>query len=85
MPTSMFTDAYKVLVDVLVQVRKDAGVTQTELGRRLGKGQKYVSVIETGVRRIDLIEFTAFARAMGIDPLALYGRLLALFPDQLDM
>ena len=85
MPTSMFTDTYKVLVDVLVQARKDAGVTQTELGRRLGKGQKYVSVIETGVRRIDLIEFTAFAKALGRDPAALYAEIVSALPERIEI
>lgn len=83
MPTSMFTDAYKVLVDALVRARKEAGVTQTELGRRLGKGQKYVSVIETGVRRVDLIEFHVIAMAMGYNPAQLYEEIIKHFPDDL--
>ena len=85
MPTSMFTDAYKVLLDVLVKARKDAGVTQSELGRRLGKGQKYVSVIETGVRRVDLIEFTALAKAIGRDPVRLYGEIVSALPERVEI
>jgi transcriptional regulator with XRE-family HTH domain len=80
MPTSMFTDAYRVLVNALVEARKEAGITQTELGRRLGKGQKYVSVIETGVRRVDLVEFYAIARALGRDPVELYAAVVAALP-----
>lgn len=85
MPTSMFTDAYKVLVNVLVKARKTAGLTQTELGQRLGKGQKYVSVIETGVRRVDLIEFYAIARALGCDPVQLYAESVAELPENIDI
>ena len=82
MPTSMFTDAYKVLVNALVEARKEAGLTQTELGRRLGKGQKYVSVIETGVRRVDLIEFHAIGQALGRDPVRFYATIAAKLPER---
>lgn len=85
MPTSMFTDAYRAHVNVLVQARKEAGVSQTELGRRLGKGQKYVSVIETGVRRVDLIEFYAIATALGCDPVQLYAEIVAELPDKVEI
>lgn len=85
MPTSMFTEAYKVLVNVLVSARKEASLTQTELGERLGKGQKYVSVIETGVRRVDLIEVIAIARVLDLDPQALIARVLADLPEPFEI
>jgi transcriptional regulator with XRE-family HTH domain len=85
MPTSMFTDAYKALVEALVQARKQAGVSQAELGQRLGKGQKFVSVIETGVRRVDLIEFTAIAQALGYDPVELYAEVVAVLPERVEI
>lgn len=73
MPASMFTDAYRVLLECLVEARRDSGVSQTELGRRMGKGQKFVSVIETGVRRIDLVEFIEWSKALGHNPNALFA------------
>lgn len=85
MPTSMFTAAYRVLVDALVRARKEAGLSQTELGLRLGKGQKYISVIETGVRRVDLIEFHAIALALGRDPVELYGMIAHELPEIIEI
>jgi transcriptional regulator with XRE-family HTH domain len=81
----MFTDAYKVLVNALVKARKDASVSQTELGRRLGKGQKFVSVIETGVRRVDLIEFYVIAKALGYDPVQLYAEVVTVLPEWVEI
>ena len=82
MPASMFTEAYRVLVRCLVDARHEAGISQTELGKRMGKGQKFVSVIETGVRRIDLVEFVEWSRALAIDPAMLFARVLAkIDPD----
>lgn len=85
MPASVFGEGYRQLVLLLVNTRKAAKVSQAELGKRLGKGQKYISVIETGVRRVDLIEFVAFARALEIEPQQLLADLLASLPDRLDI
>lgn len=52
---------YKLVLDRLVQARKEAGLTQAEVAYRLGKPQSFVSRSETGERRIDIIEFKTFA------------------------
>lgn len=75
MPASMFTNAYRALVGCLVEARRKAGISQTELGRRMGKGQKFVSVIETGVRRIDLVEFVEWSNALDRDPVELFSEI----------
>lgn len=36
-------------------------MTQTEVARRLGKPQSYVSKCESGERRVDVVELRAFA------------------------
>lgn len=77
MPASMVTDAYRVLVQCLVDARRIAGLSQTELGRRMGKGQKFVSVVETGVRRIDLVEFVEWSNSLGRDPIELFSAIVS--------
>ncbi|RUX73399.1 XRE family transcriptional regulator [Mesorhizobium sp. M7A.F.Ca.US.006.04.2.1] len=57
------------MIVLLVEVRKDAGITQVELGRRLGQRQTFVSKFELGERRLDVAEFVTVARAIGADPL----------------
>lgn len=56
------------MIELLVQARKDAGLTQVELGKRLGQRQTFVSKFELGERRLDVAEFIAVAREIGIDP-----------------
>lgn len=51
-----------------MQARKDAGITQVELGKRLGLRQTVVSKFELGERRLDVAEFIEVATAIGIDP-----------------
>lgn len=85
MPRSVFSDGYKSMLEVLVAARKDAGVTQVELAKRLGKPQPFVSYVESGERRLDLIEFCAIARAMGYAPEVLFGRIVAVLPETLEI
>lgn len=56
------------MIELLVQARKDAGITQAELGRRLGQRQTFVSKFELGERRLDVAEFVAVSHAIGVDP-----------------
>jgi ribosome-binding protein aMBF1 (putative translation factor) len=48
-----------------------------DLAARLKVPHSVVGKIETGDRRMDVVEFTAFARALKVDPLTLYERYLA--------
>ncbi len=68
--------AYRALPPLLRALREEAGLTQRELGDRLGKPQSWVYNCETANRRVDVTEFIARARACGADPLAALARLL---------
>lgn len=83
MPKSLFTPAYKSVVAVLFEARTRAGVGQVELAARLGKAQSFVSRVETGERRVDVVEFCAIARAIGADPYALLAEAVGRFPEDL--
>lgn len=85
MPKSVFTDAYATLLAVLIAARKDARVSQVELAARLGKTQSLVSQIERGVRRVDVIEFYAIAKALGIDPTRLFDDVTRQLPERVDI
>lgn len=80
MPKSVFTPAYKHLLSTLVAARKGQDVSQAELAQRLGKPQQWVSSVETGIRRIDLIEFYAVAHALGLEPSALAETVFSGLP-----
>ena len=82
MPKSVYSDAYTTMVGMLVQCRQQRGVTQVELAGRLGKPQSFISKIEQGQRRVDVIEFCAIARALGVEPSVLFGDLLRALPGQ---
>ncbi|MDJ0729913.1 MAG: helix-turn-helix transcriptional regulator [Crocosphaera sp.] len=63
---------------LLINARKSANFTQTELSKRLNKPQSYVSKYERGERRLDVIEFLEVSNALNIDPIALIEELINL-------
>jgi transcriptional regulator with XRE-family HTH domain len=54
------------LIKQLKNARNRAGLTQQELARRLQSDQSIVAKIETGVRRIDVLEFAEICEALGV-------------------
>ncbi|MBO9501198.1 helix-turn-helix transcriptional regulator [Brevundimonas sp. A19_0] len=74
MPKTVHSDAGASVLRVLIEARKTAGVTQAELARRVGSQQPVISLIERGVRRVDVVEFYVLARAIGADPVDLFRK-----------
>lgn len=52
--------------EALITARKAADLTQSELAKRLKCHQSFVARIESGERRIDVIELIVLARALGV-------------------
>jgi transcriptional regulator with XRE-family HTH domain len=59
---------YKVLIGLLVARREAAGMTQSDLAARLGKSQSFVARLESGQRRITVVEFMTLAKILRFDP-----------------
>lgn len=66
MQKSIFTREYAVLRRLLREQREAAGITQVELAERLGETQSYVSKVERGERRLDLVQLGHFCKAIEI-------------------
>lgn len=75
MTKSVFTDRYKLFLNLLVQERKDRGITQVSLAKRLDKPQSYVSKYENGERRLDIVEFLDIAACLELDAAAFIQKL----------
>ena len=63
---SVILREYKLLCQMLREVRQDRAVTQIELAERLGETQSFVSKCERGERRLDIVQLRAFCQALGI-------------------
>ncbi|MDD4894278.1 MAG: helix-turn-helix transcriptional regulator [Candidatus Omnitrophica bacterium] len=62
MDKTIFTDSHRELVNRLVEARKKAKLTQVDAAKKLGRTQSYLSKIEAGQRRIDIVQLKEFAR-----------------------
>ena len=70
-------DELIVLGEVLVRARQRAGLKQSEIAARLELPASYLSKIENGTRRLDVIELIRIAEAMHADPAAIVSELKA--------
>jgi transcriptional regulator with XRE-family HTH domain len=75
MKKSTHTPEYRKLREILVQVRTAAQMSQRELAAKLDVPPSWVAKVETGERRIDLIEFCWFLSACGADPKAFMSKI----------
>lgn len=67
MTLTIQTKRHKLLTSLISQFRKEAGLTQADVARALRRYQSYVANIESGQRRIDVVEFLDLAAAIGFD------------------
>ncbi|PWB88880.1 transcriptional regulator [Methylocystis sp. MitZ-2018] len=66
---------HKALIDLLIQKREAAGLTQADLAERLGEYQSFVARLESGERRVDVVEFLQLADVLGFDAAQAIARL----------
>lgn len=82
MPKSVFSDAYALMLKNLIALRKERGLSQGDLAVRIGKEQPFISRIERGERRVDVVEFYALAQALGLEPTEAYAAVTRGFPAE---
>jgi transcriptional regulator with XRE-family HTH domain len=64
------------LIELVVDAREKAGMTQRDLAAALKRPRSFVSRFESGERRLDVVEFVAVAKALKVDPIELFTRFV---------
>jgi transcriptional regulator with XRE-family HTH domain len=64
-------------VSVLVQARRDAGLTQRGLAAVLGKSDSHICMIEAGQRWVDALELYRMVKAFEVPPGVLFEQIAA--------
>lgn len=62
MDKAIYTKDHKYIVEQLKKARAEAELDQKEVAKILGRTQSYVSKIESGQRRIDVVQLKIFAK-----------------------
>jgi len=63
----MYSSTQGILLDLLRSRRESLRLRQTDLATRLGRDQATVSKVESGERRLDVIELRAWLGALEMD------------------
>jgi len=85
MTKSVFTDAYRTFLKLMIETRREASVHQSELADRIRWDQPTISNAERGIRRLDVIEFVTIAKALDVDPVELMAELVRRLPDKIEI
>ena len=67
MTRSRQTKEYAYFVERLRKARKEAGLTQVQVAKKLKRPQSHISNVESGQQRVDVVELQFFARIYGKD------------------
>ena len=76
MEKSIYTSEYAAVLRLLRESREQAGITQVELAKKLRQSQSYVSKVERGDRRLDIVQLRTICQVLGLT--------LAEFVEQLE-
>lgn len=68
MEKAIYSKQGACLQEVLVELRKSAGLTQRQLAVKLKREHNMIGRLEVGERRLDLVEFYWFCKACEADP-----------------
>jgi transcriptional regulator with XRE-family HTH domain len=68
MAKTLGTKQHEALIGMLKAKRETAGMTQAALAEALGEYQSYVARLESGQRRVDVIELIQLASILGFEP-----------------
>ena len=62
MSKTIYSKDHKYIVEQLKKARQEAGLEQEQVAKLLGKTQSYISKIESGQRRIDIVTLKEFLK-----------------------
>lgn len=68
MAKAIYTKAHQDLVAQLIKARQKAGLKQGDVAKKLGRTQSYISKLESGDRRIDIVQIKELAHIYKKNP-----------------
>ncbi len=66
MPKTIYKPEHAVLLTLLKKHRKAAGLTQVQCSKALGRPQSFMSDVESGIRRLDIVQLRDLCKVLGV-------------------
>ncbi|PJR62145.1 helix-turn-helix domain-containing protein [Raoultella sp. T31] len=76
---SIYSDEYQMVIKLLRTARKEKGLTQVTLAQALGRPQSFVAKMESGERRLDVVEFAHIAALLSIEPVNVLNVIMSKY------
>jgi transcriptional regulator with XRE-family HTH domain len=77
MPKAIYRPEYAIFITLLRERRVAAGLTQTQCSERLGRPQSFMSDVERGIRRVDVVQIIDICKILECDFIGLMSDLQA--------
>lgn len=75
MPKTLGDQRHDELIRFLIEKRREAGLKQVELAVRMKVYQSFIARLESGQRRVDVVELIKLGEVLDFDPAAIVYRL----------
>lgn len=66
MPKTIYRPEHTILLSLLRKHRKAAGLTQVDCSKALSRPQSFISDVENGTRRLDIVQLRDLCKVLGI-------------------
>lgn len=73
---SLHLPEHRAFCELLVAARRKAHLTQAAVAKQLKRPQSFIAKVEGGERRLDVIEFIDFVKAIKADPIQILRTLM---------
>lgn len=77
------TEAYGALLAALIAARKQAGLSQADLARKLGKPASFIGKYELGERRLDVVELMVILKQLELSFDSFWTQAKVILPERL--
>lgn len=67
MPKTIYRPEHAVLLSLLKRYRRAAGLTQVQCSQALERPQSFMSDVESGTRRLDIVQLRDLCKVLGVD------------------
>ncbi|MCW9054882.1 MAG: helix-turn-helix domain-containing protein [Candidatus Pacebacteria bacterium] len=78
MEKTLGSERHKALIVFLIQQREAVGMTQADLANAIEEYQSFVARLESGQRRVDVVELLRLSEVLKFDPHKIVDELITL-------
>ncbi|GLH35310.1 transcriptional regulator [Pseudomonas sp. BR1R-5] len=77
MTKTIYRPEHQALLNLLKKYRSEAGLTQVQCSKALNRPQSFISDVESGTRRLDIVQLRDLCAVLGISLMELVQELEA--------